>query len=98
MQYILEASLHQASLLNRTLIIPTYVYARACEYHMYVFFVLFHTSCGFIQCIFTRSETCAEYAAMVNRGDAVGSDQWRDLPIEKQMAFRLPISDRKSVV
>ena len=39
-----------------------------------------------------RSETCAEYAVMVNRGDAVGSDQWRDLPIEKQMAFRLPIS------
>ena len=29
---------------------------------------------------------------MVNRGDAVGSDQWRELPIEKQMAFRLPIS------
>ena len=29
---------------------------------------------------------------MVNRGDAVGSDEWRDLPIEKQMAFRLPIS------
>jgi hypothetical protein len=29
---------------------------------------------------------------MVNRGDAVGSDEWRDLPIEKQMAFRIPIS------
>ena len=29
---------------------------------------------------------------MVNRGDAVGSDEWRELPIEKQMAFRLPIS------
>ena len=40
MQYILEASLHQASLLNRALVIPTYVYARACEYHMYVFFFL----------------------------------------------------------
>jgi hypothetical protein len=29
---------------------------------------------------------------MVNRGDAVGSDWWRELPIEKQMAFRIPIS------
>jgi hypothetical protein len=29
---------------------------------------------------------------MVNRGDAVGSDEWRDLPIENQMAFRIPIS------
>ncbi len=29
---------------------------------------------------------------MVNRGDAVGSDEWRVLPIEKQMAFRIPIS------
>ena len=29
---------------------------------------------------------------MVNRGDAVGSDDWRVLPIEKQMAFRIPIS------
>ena len=29
---------------------------------------------------------------MVNRGDALGSDEWRELPIEKQMAFRIPIS------
>ena len=36
MQYILDAALLQASLLNRTLIIPSFVYARACEYHMYV--------------------------------------------------------------
>jgi hypothetical protein len=28
---------------------------------------------------------------MVNRGDAVGSDEWRDLPKEMQMAWRLPI-------
>ena len=40
MQYILEAALLQANLLNRTLVIPSFVYARACEYHMYVF-VLF---------------------------------------------------------
>jgi hypothetical protein len=29
---------------------------------------------------------------MVDRGDAVGSDEWRELPIEQQMAFRIPIS------
>ena len=29
---------------------------------------------------------------MVNRGDAVGQDEWRGLPIKKQMAFRIPIS------
>jgi len=29
---------------------------------------------------------------MVNRGDAVGSDEWRELPLEDQMAFRIPIS------
>lgn len=29
---------------------------------------------------------------MVNRGDATHSDEWRDLPIEQQMAWRIPIS------
>ena len=29
---------------------------------------------------------------MVNKGDAVGSDEWRELPIEQQMGFRIPIS------
>jgi hypothetical protein len=38
------------------------------------------------------SEVCADYAVMVNRGDAVGVDDWRELPIEQQMAFRIPIS------
>jgi hypothetical protein len=47
MQYILDAALLQANLLNRTLVIPSFVYARACEYHTYVFF-LFHISCGFM--------------------------------------------------
>jgi hypothetical protein len=41
---------------------------------------------------FESSEACADYAVMVNRGDAVGSNDWRALPIEKQMAFRIPIS------
>jgi hypothetical protein len=29
---------------------------------------------------------------MINRGEAVGSDEWRNLPIDKQMAFHIPIS------
>ena len=29
---------------------------------------------------------------MVNRGDATHLDEWRDLPIEQQMAWRVPIS------
>ena len=91
MQYILDAALLQASLLNRTLVIPSFVYARACEYHMYVPFSVsplqLHRNATF-----EDSEFCADYAIMVNRGDAVGLDTWRELPIEKQMAFRIPIS------
>jgi hypothetical protein len=40
----------------------------------------------------TCSAACADYATMVNRGDATGSDEWRELPIDQQMAFRIPIS------
>jgi hypothetical protein len=29
---------------------------------------------------------------MVNKGDAMNSDEWRELPIEQQMGFRIPIS------
>ena len=29
---------------------------------------------------------------MVNRGDAVHSDEWRELPMEQQMAWKIPIS------
>ena len=36
MRYIIEAGLLQAELLNRTLVVPSFVYARACEYDMYV--------------------------------------------------------------
>lgn len=36
MRYIIDASVLQADLLNRTLVLPSFVYARACEYYMYV--------------------------------------------------------------
>ncbi|KAF8266931.1 hypothetical protein EI94DRAFT_1583000 [Lactarius quietus] len=70
-RYIIEAALLQAELLNRTLVLPSFVYARACEYNITV---------------------CADYATMVNKGDAIGSNEWRELPIEEQMGFRIPIS------
>ena len=34
MRYIIEAGLLHANLLNRTLVVPTFVYARACEWNM----------------------------------------------------------------
>jgi hypothetical protein len=30
---------------------------------------------------------------MVNKGDAIGWEEWRNLPIEQQMGFRIPISN-----
>ncbi|KAI0314068.1 hypothetical protein OF83DRAFT_1285805 [Amylostereum chailletii] len=69
-RYIIEASFVHAQLLNRTLVLPSFVYARACEYGL---------------------DACAEYAEMVNKGDALHTDEWRTLPYEKQMGFRVPI-------
>ncbi|THH21521.1 hypothetical protein EW146_g25 [Bondarzewia mesenterica] len=71
MRYIIEAALIQSRLLNRTLVLPSFVYARACEYNITV---------------------CAEYATMVNKGDAVGWEEWRELPIEQQMGWEIPMS------
>ncbi|KAH9058099.1 hypothetical protein EDB87DRAFT_1564371 [Lactarius vividus] len=70
-RYIFEAALLQAELLNRTLVLPTFLYARACEYSITV---------------------CANYATMVNKGEAMESSQWDGLPIEQQMGFRIPIT------
>ncbi|QRW19286.1 O-FucT domain protein [Rhizoctonia solani] len=69
-RYIFEASLLHAQLLNRTLVLPSFIYARACEWDIQV---------------------CASFAPMVNRGDAIGWGEWRNLPIEKQMGWRIPI-------
>ncbi|KAH9952603.1 hypothetical protein BC827DRAFT_1274389 [Russula dissimulans] len=71
MRYILDAALIQSQVLKRTLIIPSFVYARACEFELKV---------------------CASYSTMVNKNDAIGEEEWRDLPYEQQMGFRIPIS------
>lgn len=39
----------------------------------------------------TSSHACAAFAPMVNRGDAIGWGEWRGLPIEKQMGWRVPV-------
>ncbi|KZT51857.1 hypothetical protein CALCODRAFT_442442 [Calocera cornea HHB12733] len=70
MRYIIEAGVLQAALLNRTLIIPSFVYARQCEYAL---------------------EACAAFLEMVNRGDAMDWDEWRSLPMDKQMGWKIPI-------
>ncbi|KAK0462652.1 uncharacterized protein EV420DRAFT_1619149 [Desarmillaria tabescens] len=57
-RYIIEAALLQAKLLRRTLILPSFIYARGCEYDV----------------------------------DALGSNEWRELPIEEQMGWVFPIN------
>lgn len=71
MRYIIDSALLQAKLLRRTLIVPSFVYARSCEYDVHV---------------------CSDYAPMVNKGDVLGSNEWRGLPIDQQMAWILPIN------
>lgn len=89
MRYIIETALLHGRILNRTTIIPSFVYARACEFDLCAptFPDLSH-----ILTLCLSRPTCAAYATMVNRGDAVHSDEWRELPIEQQMAWRIPIS------
>ncbi|KAK0195014.1 hypothetical protein F5146DRAFT_922886 [Armillaria mellea] len=70
-RYIIEAALLQAKLLHRTLILPSFIYARGCEYDV---------------------KACGDYFTTVNRGDALGSDEWRELPVEEQMGWVLPIN------
>jgi hypothetical protein len=52
MRYIIDAAVLQAELLNRTLVLPSFVYARACEYYMYVISFLP------LNCSFTIASRC----------------------------------------
>jgi len=71
MRYIIETAIHHGSLLNRTVVIPSYIYARSCEY---------------------ENAVCAAHAQMINRGDAINSDEWRNLPDDRQMGWKVPMS------
>jgi hypothetical protein len=52
-----------------------------------------YSSAGLQHLLFVvRSNVCADFATMVNKGDAIGWEQWRNLPYEQQMGFRIPIS------
>ena len=92
MRYILDAAVLQANLLNRTLVIPSFVYARACHYNLYAVVCLVPIVILPHLLTVICSTICADYAPMVNKGDAIGWDEWRDLPYEQQMAFRIPIT------
>lgn len=91
MRYIIETAVLHGRILNRTTIIPSFVYARACEFDLYASISLSYPCPSFTE-LLRDSATCAAYATMVNRGDATHSDEWRNLPIEQQMAWRVPIS------
>lgn len=39
MRYIIETAVLHGRILNRTTIIPSYIYARACEFEKYVIFL-----------------------------------------------------------
>ena len=90
MRYIIESALLQAELLNRTLILPSFFYARGCEYDKYVTLSLALIKALIPLFSTIHSTVCADYAPMVNRKD--GSDSWKGVPIEQQMGFRIPIS------
>ena len=89
MRYIIEAALLQAELLNRTLILPSFVYARTREYKMYVTRSLpcINGQCSDLHFPPILSTVCADHAPTVNLGDATRSERW-----DEQMGFRIPIS------
>jgi hypothetical protein len=62
--------------------------ARASTRCTFFFYICY----SFITTLVAHSEVCAEYAVMVNKNDAFGLDEWRELPIEQQMGFRIPIT------
>jgi len=57
----------------------------------YSFFLL-HTSCGFIATRHREQRSLRRLRGNGQPGDAVGLDEWRELPVEQQTAFRIPIS------
>ncbi|TIB36988.1 hypothetical protein E3P86_02327 [Wallemia ichthyophaga] len=69
-RYIIETTLLHAQILNRTAVLPSYVYARACEFDQ---------------------ATCGAFAVQVNRGKAIGTGQWDDLPESEQQGWKIPL-------
>ncbi|EJT97466.1 hypothetical protein DACRYDRAFT_112000 [Dacryopinax primogenitus] len=84
MRYIIETAINHAELLNRTLVLPSFIYARDCEFPQYARFSLLR-----IETKILHSEICAAFAHSVDRGES-GSIEWNDLP-EEQDGWRLPI-------
>lgn len=87
MRYIIETAVLHAQLLNRTLILPSHVYARTCNYKMYV---LFHHQVS-NSSHSPYSKVCEKHAKMINKNDAIHTDQWRKLPMDEQMSWYIPL-------
>ncbi|GJJ13806.1 hypothetical protein Clacol_008063 [Clathrus columnatus] len=83
MKYIIEAALIQAKLLNRVLVLPSYLYARNCEYDKWVYLLPILDLSGV-------SDVCSQYALWVSRENSVGWGEPREEP-ERNMAWQLPI-------
>jgi hypothetical protein len=68
LRYIIEASLLHAKLLNRVLVLPSFVYARSCEVPMQV---LSPFDCNY--CLtFDYREVCSDFGLFVERSEVVG--------------------------
>jgi len=81
MRYIIETAALHAKLLNRTLVIPSYILARACEMEMLgIFSVMVMDSNKQY-----NSEVCATYVTMVARRKAVSDSEWDALPPEQRV-------------
>ncbi|KZO92541.1 hypothetical protein CALVIDRAFT_487371 [Calocera viscosa TUFC12733] len=80
MKYIIEMSLHQAMLLNRTLVLPSFVYARDCEFS--------HEVCSSYAPLVNRRVSGSEEWLKLPEEDQQG---WR-IPISTM--FLLPPSTR----
>ena len=46
---------------------------------------------SFSRLIRASSDVCADFVELVNKTEALHTDQWAALPVEQQMAFRIPL-------
>jgi len=81
MRYIIEAAALHAKLLNRTLIIPSYVYAKSCEGKMSGIVLPAGKMDSDEQC---NSELCATYATMVWENTGMQEDKWDAQPLNEK--------------
>jgi len=82
MRYIIETAALHAKLLNRTLVIPSYILARTCEKEMLGIYPSVMAMDSNKQ---HNSEVCGVYVTMVARRKAVSDSEWNALPSEERV-------------